>query len=123
VPEWGSEIPVLGVRDIPEPATTITSTITTRAEVGERGEMALGARGVGTVVMEKKREKRIIRDLDKFYASESESEEDEEEEEEESEEEDEEVSDVEEDQEEEEETDEESEDDNTERLPLNREWS
>lgn len=125
VPEWGSEIPIQGVRDIPEPGTT-----TAREVVDTTVTPGMGTTRGGQVVTEKKREKKIIRDLDKFYASESEGEEDEEDEEEEEEEEDEEDEDEEgaAQQEEgksdsEEETDEESADDNTERLPLNTEWT
>jgi AP-3 complex subunit beta len=115
LPEWGSEIPEVGVRDISEPAREVVET-TTAPVIGPR---------VGQEVREKKKEKKIIRDLDKFYASESETEEEDEEEEEDDEDEEESGEEEAHDQrsESEEETDEESEEDNTERLPLNREWS
>jgi hypothetical protein len=111
LPEWGSEIPEVGVRDISEPAREVVET-TTAPVIGAR---------VGQEVREKKKEKKIIRDLDKFYASESETEEEDEEEDEEDEEES--GEDEDDQRSESEETDEESEEDNTERLPLNREWS
>jgi hypothetical protein len=71
LPEWGSEIPEKGARDVPEPVASVP---------------AVTSAGVRTppVVMrereEKKKEKKVWKDLDKFYASESESEEEEEEE-------------------------------------------
>lgn len=111
LPEWGSEIPEAGVRDISEPAREVLETITAPV---------MGPR-VGQEVREKKKEKKIIRDLDKFYASESETEEEDEEDDEDEESEEEEAQHQR--SESEKETDEESEEDNTERLPQNREWS
>jgi len=72
VPEWGSEIPENGVRDVPEPvagapATTSAGSPLPSVATSEKEE--------------KKKEKKVWKDLDKFYASESESEEVEEEEE------------------------------------------
>jgi AP-3 complex subunit beta len=103
LPEWGSEIPEKAARDVPEPVTTAPAVT------------SAGVR-TPTVVMsereEKKKEKKVWKDLDKFYASESESEEEEEEEseeEEEEEKEDEEDDEEEEDGEEEESEEEESE--------------
>jgi AP-3 complex subunit beta len=71
LPEWGSQIPEKGVRDIPEPSiqsATVVSTGPVIAAVVSNKE-------------EKKKEKKVWKDLDKFYASESEEEEDEEEDE------------------------------------------
>lgn len=67
LPEWGSEIPDKGVRDSPEQSvqsTNVASTVPVASVVPKREE--------------KKMEKKIWKDLDKFYASESEEEEDEE---------------------------------------------
>ena len=78
LPEWGSEIPEKGVRDPPEPSQTATAVVSAPlAASPSRKE-------------EKKREKKVWKDLEKFYASESESDNDEKEEEESEEEEDEE---------------------------------
>jgi AP-3 complex subunit beta len=64
LPEWGSEIPEKGVRDVPEQAV-------------HGGIVASAAPTVPVVPKseEKKREKKVWKDLDKFYASESEDEE------------------------------------------------
>jgi AP-3 complex subunit beta len=68
LPEWGSEIPEKGVRDAPEPShiTAVVPSAPTSV--------------VSSVREEKKKEKKVWKDLDKFYASESESEGSEEEE-------------------------------------------
>jgi AP-3 complex subunit beta len=117
LPEWGSEIPEMGVRDISE--STAREGVDTSAPVA--------VQKVVRDVREKKKEKKIIRDLDKFYASESETEEEDEEdgedEEDEEGEESGESSEQDEPSESEEETDEDEEENNTERLPLNRDWS
>ena len=83
LPEWGSEIPEKGVRDVPE-VTQSTAVVGSGPAVGA---------AVSSEREEKKKEKKIWKDLDKFYASESESDEEEEETEEEGEEEEEEESD------------------------------
>jgi AP-3 complex subunit beta len=100
LPEWGSEIPEKGARDVPEPIASAPAVTSARARtppvvVSEREE--------------KKKEKKVWKDLDKFYASESESEEEEEEESEEEEEEEKEVDEDDDDEEEEEEDGEEEE--------------
>jgi hypothetical protein len=65
LPEWGSEIPELGVRDV------------------EVNQIIVSGGPVATIAPpereEKKKEKKVWKDLDKFYASESEEEESEEE--------------------------------------------
>jgi AP-3 complex subunit beta len=66
LPEWGSEIPEKGVRDIPEHAVqgvNVASVAPIVPVAPEKGE--------------KRREKKVWKDLDKFYASESEDEEEE----------------------------------------------
>jgi AP-3 complex subunit beta len=69
LPEWGSEIPEKGVRDAPEPSQITPVVPSAPTSV------------VSSVREEKKKEKKVWKDLDKFYASESESEGSEEEEE------------------------------------------
>jgi AP-3 complex subunit beta len=66
LPEWGSEIPEKGVRDVTEPSQTATVVTagTSAASVATREE--------------KRQQKKIWKDLDKFYASESEGEEEDE---------------------------------------------
>lgn len=81
LPDWGSEIPEKGVRDLPEPSQTGPVTVVPAAPVA----------AVSTAKDEKKKEKKVWKDLDKFYASESEEEEEEGEEEDETEEEEEEA--------------------------------
>lgn len=71
LPEWGSEIPEEGARDVPEPVANVPAV----TSVGVRT-----APVVASEREEKKKEKKVWKDLDKFYASESESEEEEEEE-------------------------------------------
>jgi AP-3 complex subunit beta len=115
LPEWGSEIPEKGVRDILEPSLQSANVVSAGPPIAP----------VVSNKEEKKKEKKVWKDLDKFYASESEEEEDEEEdeyeeEEEEEEEEEGEVSDAD---ESEEETDEDSEDERRgERDPLSGSW-
>ena len=71
LPEWGSEIPPKGVRDVQEPARSQTAT-----------PVSSSSQTAGTPAREEsKREKKVWKDLDKFYASESEEEDSEEEEE------------------------------------------
>lgn len=62
LPEWGSEIPEPGVRDISEALSETTETA-----------VPVAAPRIVPETSERKKEKKIIRDLDKFYASESES--------------------------------------------------
>ena len=69
LPEWGSEVPEKGIRDVPEGSQNIT--------VVASGASVVAAVSSGRE--EKKKEKKVWKDLDKFYASESESDEDEEE--------------------------------------------
>jgi AP-3 complex subunit beta len=66
LPEWGSEIPEKGVRDVPEHAVqgVNVASVAPIVPVVPKGE-------------EKRREKKVWKDLDKFYASESEDEEEE----------------------------------------------
>jgi hypothetical protein len=61
LPEWGSEIPEVGVRDI-EMQATVAGVVAAATVVPVEKE-------------EKKKEKKVWKDLDKFYASESEEEE------------------------------------------------
>jgi len=74
LPEWGSEIPLSGVRDVAETVMPMSSV---NVVPGHAPVV------VSTAKAEKKKEKKVWKDLDKFYASESESEDEEEEEEEE----------------------------------------
>ena len=67
LPEWGSEMPEAGVRDISEGLNESTETV-----------IPVAAPRIVPETSERKKEKKIIRDLDKFYASESESESDDE---------------------------------------------
>jgi AP-3 complex subunit beta len=109
LPEWGSEIPEKGVRDILEPSIQSATVVSAGPPIA----------AVASNKDEKKKEKKVWKDLDKFYASESEEDESEEEGEEEEEEE-EEGSDAD---ESDEEIDEDSEDERrTERDPLNGSW-
>ena len=75
LPEWGSDVPENGVRDVPEVRSLSTPVVAsgTAAAVGARGHSERE---------EKKKEKKVWKDLDKFYASKSETEEEEESEEE-----------------------------------------
>jgi AP-3 complex subunit beta len=114
LPEWGSEIPEKGVRDILEPSIQSANVVSVGPPIA----------AVVSNKAEKKKEKKVWKDLDKFYASESEEEEEEEEDEDEDEEEDEyeeeEGSDAD---ESEEEIDEDSEDERrTEQDPLSGAW-
>lgn len=70
LPEWGSEIPDKGVRDNPEQSVqsaNVGNTVPTASVLPKKKK--------------KKMEKKVWKDLDKFYASESEEEDDEEDEE------------------------------------------
>jgi AP-3 complex subunit beta len=66
VPEWGSEIPEIGVRD----ASEANQRMATGPIAGSVAEPI----AVNPEKEEKKKEKKVWKDLDKFYASESESE-------------------------------------------------
>ena len=68
LPEWGSEIPSKGVRDPLEPSQTTTA-------------VTSGPAVIVPSQPEKKKEKKVWKDLEKFYASESDSNEEESEEE------------------------------------------
>ena len=57
LPEWGSEIPEKGVRDIPEPVASAPTT--SSAGIGP-------LRPVASDKEEKKQEKKVWKDLDKF---------------------------------------------------------
>jgi cobalamin biosynthesis protein CobT len=109
LPEWGSEIPLPGVRDavVTEEAGTVA---------GGRGTEAV----MGGVVVEKVREKKVWKDLERFYASESEEDDGEEEDEDEDEDGDEEEENG--GDEEEEENDSEEETDEDEGQPLSQQW-
>lgn len=71
LPDWGSEIPEKGVREVPEPTQVGPATVVPAGPIA----------AVSTAKDEKKMEKKVWKDLDKFYASESEEEEEEGEEE------------------------------------------
>jgi AP-3 complex subunit beta len=106
LPEWGSEVPEEGVRDVPE-VSHGTAVVASGPAV---------ATSMSSEREEKKKEKKVWKDLDKFYASESEG--DEEEKTEEDEEESEEGSEVEDSEEESEEDD----SDEGSRQPLTSGW-